>query len=254
MKRLIANPEKKLLRTVNGDIYARYPVKTHVVKNGDDLLEVMNKYVRPFVKPNDIIFVSEKMVAITQGRAYCIDDIKPSFTAKFLSKFVYKSPYGIGLGSPWTMELALREVGYFRILFAAFAAAITKPFGIRGVFYKISGRKIAAIDGPCSYTLPPYNKYAVLAPLNPDKVAKEISDSLGATVVIVDANDLGVDIIGKSSKNISNEFIKNAIQDNPLGQSAQQTPIGIIRKVKIKLKLPMPKKKSSQAIGTKQAG
>jgi len=43
--------------------------------------------------------------------AFPIKDIRPSFLAKFLVKFVHKSPYGIGLGSPWTMELAIKEGG-----------------------------------------------------------------------------------------------------------------------------------------------
>lgn len=244
MEKLKANPGKKLLIKVNKDHYARFPIKTPVLKSGDNLSEVLIKYVKPHLYPGDTIIISEKMVAITQGRGYCIDDIKPSFTAKLLAKYVYKSPYGIGLGSPWTMELALREAGYFKILFAAFAAAITKPFGVKGVFYKIAGKNIAAIDGPCSYTLPPYNKYAVLAPAKPNKIAKELSEVIGTSIAIVDANDLGVDIVGKSTSSLSDDFIKAAIKDNPLGQSTQQTPIGIIRRVKIVRKLPLPSQNS----------
>jgi len=60
------------------------------------------------------------------------------------------------------MELAIREAGALRIIFASFAALLTKPFGIKGIFYKVAGNNINAIDGPCDYTLPPYNKYAKL--------------------------------------------------------------------------------------------
>jgi F420-0:gamma-glutamyl ligase-like protein len=181
-------------------------------------------------KKNDLLFVSERIVAISQGRAYPIKDIKPSRLAKFLVKFVHKSPYGIGLGSPWTMELAIQEGGIFMIIIGSLAAAITKPFGIKGVFYRVVGKHINAIDGPCSYTLPPYNQYAKLGPLEPNKVAKKLSQEINCAVVIIDANDLGVAILGKSNKDITANFCKNVFQDNPLGQSSEQTPLCLVRK------------------------
>ena len=180
---------------------------------------------------DDMLFISERVVAISQGRAFPIKDIKPSFLAKFLVKFVYKSPYGIGLGSPWTMELAIREAGAFRILLGVAASALTKPFGIKGVFYRVVGKNVNAIDGPCDYTLPPYNGYAKLGPAEPHKVAKNIKSEIGHDVVIIDANDLGVSILGKSNSNIPDMFCKNVFKDNPLGQSKEQTPLCIIRKI-----------------------
>jgi len=231
MEQLKANEGKELTVEVDGAQYMRLPVKTHVVKAGDDLIEVVKQYVSPYLEDGDIIFIAEKIVAITQGRAYPVKDIKPSRLARFLVKFVHKSPYGIGLGSPWTMELAIREAGYPRMLFAAAAAALTKPFGIKGVFYRIAGRSVAAIDGPCDYTIPPYNEYAKLGPKNPNKVARDLKSRLGYEVVIIDANDLGVDVLGKSDRSMKDEFARKLFRDNPLGQSSQQTPICIVRKV-----------------------
>lgn len=225
-----ANPGKNLTIDVNGIAYQRIPIKTHVVKKEDNLFDLIEKYVKPNLQENDLVFSSERMVAITQGRSYYIKDIKPSKLANFLVKFVHKSPYGIGLGSPWTMELAIREVGAPRILLAAFVSAITKPFGIKGLFYHIAGRQAAAIDGPCSYTLPPYNECATLGPKNPNKVAKELKEKFGHNFVIIDANDLGVDILGRSDKNLTKDFCKAVFRDNPLGQSSEQTPLCIVRK------------------------
>ena len=128
------NPGKKLTIDVQGATYARLPIKTHVIKQGDDILAVARKYAVPFLQKNDYIFISERIVAITQGRAYPIKDIRPSLLANFLSRFVTKSPHGIGIGSPWTMELAIREAGVFRIFLGILAAAVTKPLGIKGVF------------------------------------------------------------------------------------------------------------------------
>jgi hypothetical protein len=109
-------------------------------------------------------------------------------------------------------------------------AGIAKLFGKKGVFYEILGTRVAAIDGPCHYTLPPYNEYAKLAPKNPDGVAAGLKAKFGHPFVIVDANDFGVEILGKSDPDLNSELLKQIFKDNPLGQSTQQTPIAIIRK------------------------
>lgn len=232
------NIDKNLIITLeDGSKWERYPIKTHIISKDDNIFDVAEKYAKPYLQKNDILFISERIVAITQGRAFPIKDIKPSFLAKFLVKFVHKSSYGIGLGSSWTMELAIREAGILRIVLGIFASAITKPFGIKGVFYKVVGKNINAIDGPCSYTLPPYNEYAKLGPANPEKAAKELSANLHNEVVIIDANDLGVCVLGKSNQNIDDNFCKNVFKDNPLGQSKEQTPLCIVRKSEKIIKL-----------------
>ena len=226
----LANEGKKLAIEIDGVSYLRIPVKTHVVMREDDLFEVLDKYTKELRQPGDIIFVSEKVVAITQGRAFPISEIKPGWFARFLVKFVYKSPYGIGLGSPYTMQLAVEDVGVPRLLLGCAAALVTKPFGIRGVFYKVCGPRAYAIDGPCDCTIPPDNRYAKMAPKNPDKVARKLKEKLGNEVIVLDANDLNVDILGKSSKDLDVKFLKALFKDNPLGQNSQQTPVAIVRK------------------------
>jgi hypothetical protein len=111
----------------------------------------------------------------------------------------------------------------------AFAAAVTKPFGIKGVFYLTVGKNINAIDGPCSYTLPPYNDYAKLGPAKPNQVAHKLSQHLGLDVVIIDANDLGVNVLGRSGKHLTDTFCHRVFRDNPLGQTTEQTPLCLVR-------------------------
>jgi F420-0:gamma-glutamyl ligase-like protein len=231
MSKIEANLGKKIEIDVDGVTWLRLPVKTEIIKTTDQIVPTLSKYLKGEIKKGDVIFISEKIIAIMQGRSYPIDEIKPSFWANLFSKFVLKTPYGIGLGSPWTMELAIREAGLFRIFLGAAAVIITKPFGLRGIFYKVVGKRVNAIDGPCEYTLPPYNKYAKLPPKDPDSVAKQIQKALGNEVVIIDANDLGVDVLGKSSSNIDDKFAKTVFRDNPLGQTNEQTPIAIVRKL-----------------------
>lgn len=228
---LVPNPGKNLVIETSTGKYERYPVKTNVVMSGDNLVEILNKYAMPHIQENDFIFMSEKIVAISQGRAFKLEDIKPSKLAKFLVKFVYKSPYGIGLGSPWTMELAIREVGRVKIVFCAIIAGICKIFGKRGVFYNMLGEQVRAIDGPCDYTIPPYNNYAKMAPAKPNEVAKELTETLGHKVYVVDANDIGVNILGKPDDELTDEQLGAIFKDNPLGQASQQTPVAIIRKI-----------------------
>lgn len=231
METLQPNKNKNLIIDVDGARYARLPVKTDVILEKDDLKTILSQYLKPHLAEGDIIFISEKIVAITQGRSYPIKDIKPSLLAKILVKFVHKTPCGIGIGSPWTMELAVREAGPAKIILAALVAAITKPLGIKGMFYRIAGKEVAAIDGPCDYTLPPYNKYAKLGPKNPGAVAEFLKGKIGHDAVIIDANDLGVSVLGKSNKNISDDFAKKVFRDNPLGQTNEQTPLCIVRKI-----------------------
>ena len=139
-----------------GKKYIRIPVKTHVITKDDSITDVVKKYAQEIVKENDIVFVSEKVVAITQGRAYPLAEIKPRPLARLLSRYVTKTPSGIGLGIPETMEMALRECGVLRILFAAAVSFFGKLFGRKGDFYRIAGYKASSIDGPNSNTLPAY--------------------------------------------------------------------------------------------------
>lgn len=223
--------EKKPIIEFEGDKYLRLPIKTHVLTSEDNIVEVVEKYTEGQAEKEDILFISEKATAITQNRAVRLKDIKPRFLARLLSKFVKKVSYGIGLGMPETMEMAFREVGTWRILLATFVSAITKLVGLSGYFYRVAGRSVAMIDGPTPYTLPPYNEYVVLGPENPDKVANQIYKKTGIKTAIVDVNDIGSEVIGVSSNELDKEQIAKILRDNPLGQSSEQTPMGLIRKV-----------------------
>lgn len=218
---------------VNGKKYDRIPIKTHVIMKGEDIAEVVDKYTREIRRQGDIIFVSEKATAASQGRAIPVEDIRPSWLARFLVRFVTKSEHGIGLGMAETLEMAIREVGALRILFAAVVGGFSKlVLRRRGDFYRIAGDKARSIDGPCKFVIPPYNRCVVLGPKDPDQVAKTIRAKTGLETAIVDINDLGQDIMGVSSNRVAGLPLKQILKDNPLGQSKEQTPIGIIREVR----------------------
>ncbi|WP_426325776.1 coenzyme F420-0:L-glutamate ligase [Microbacterium sp. E-13] len=226
-----ANAGKALTVQVEGSSFARIPIRTRVVMPGDDLDEFIRENAADVVREGDLLFVTEKIVAITQGRSYLVEDIKPRKLAFFLSKYVTRTPYGIGLGMPETMEMALRECGTIRILFAAAVSAVTKLFGRKGDFYRIAGDKARAIDGPTSGTIPPYNKAVVLGPERPREVAQHLKALLGGVpeVAVVDINDLGGNILGSTLDKAGEKRLVAILKDNPLGQGHQSTPLGVVR-------------------------
>ena len=156
------NEDRELHATIDGVVYARQPVRSHLVTAADDAAEVLRRYATGLDDDVALVAVSERMVAITQGRSHRMVDIRPGRLARFLVRFVTRPGYGIGLGTAETMQLAIDEVGAPRILFAAAVSGVTKPFGVHGLFYRIAGPQAAAIDGPTSYTIPPYNESATL--------------------------------------------------------------------------------------------
>ncbi|HKT56881.1 MAG TPA: coenzyme F420-0:L-glutamate ligase [Microbacterium sp.] len=226
-----ANEGKALTVEIDGGTVQRIPIRTRVVMPGDDLDAFVREYASDVVQDGDILFVTEKIVAITQGRSFPVDEIQARRLAHVLSHYVVKTPYGIGLGMPQTMEMAIREVGTPRILFAAAVAAVTKAFGRKGDFYRIAGDRARAIDGPTKHTIPPYNQAVVLGPLRPREVSRHLQQLLGtkADVAVVDINDLGGNILGSTLDKAGEERLVRILKDNPLGQGHESTPLGVVR-------------------------
>ena len=224
------NEGRALHAALHGIVYARHPVRTHLVTATDDAPAVVTRYVGQLPDDVRLLAVSERMVAITQGRSFPISEIRPGRLARLLERFVTRPGYGIGLGSAETMELAIREVGAPRILLAAAASAVTKPFGVHGVFYRLAGAQAKAIDGPTSYTIPPYNQAATLGPKDPDGAARTLAAAIGAPVAVIDANDAGCAVLG-ASPGVDRRFVQALFADNPLGQAREQTPICLVREV-----------------------
>jgi F420-0:gamma-glutamyl ligase-like protein len=228
---LTPNEGKKGVTVIDGVSYQRLPIKTHLITKDDDIVEVAYQYGAPVMtEKDDVLFISEKCVACSQGRAIPLKDIHPTKLATWLSNYVTKTPHGIGLGMPETMQCALDEVGAPRILFSAAVSVIGKKiFKKKGWFYDVAGYKARSIDGPCHNTIPPYNQCVVLGPLEPDKVACQIKEKIGYDVLIADINDLEGQILGASSKELDKKLYARILKDNPLGQDRQQTPMGVIR-------------------------
>ena len=224
------NEGRELFASADGVVYARHPVRTHLVTADDDAAEVAARYAAPLGPDVAVVAVSERMVAITQGRSYPMSEIHPGRLARFLVRFVTRPGYGIGLGTAETMQLAIDEVGAPRILLAAAVSGLTKPLGIHGLFYRIAGPQAAAIDGPTSYTIAPYNRSATLGPRAPDGAARALAAALDRPVAVIDANDAGCKVLG-ASPGVDRRLVRRLFADNPLGQAGEQTPICVVRRV-----------------------
>jgi asparagine synthase (glutamine-hydrolysing) len=228
------NELKHLFAATNGRVFARLPIRTDIVRKGDDLADVMLRFVAPHLRPGDSIAMAENAVSASQGRSFLITDIHPTRLATFLGNAVTKTPHGIGLGTPQTMQLAIDEVGAPRIVAAAAVGAFGRVVHKRGLFYRVAGRQVEAIDGPASNRLPPHNISASLGPSDPDGVATRLSqilrEAIGGPVAvsIVDASDLAVTVLG-ASPGADRELIATLMRDNPLGQGHEQTPVCVMR-------------------------
>lgn len=211
--------------------HERYSIKTHFVGVGENYIELVEKYVSPFVnKEADILYISEKIISLCQGRVVYKRDVKVGLLAKTLSKFVHKTTAGYSVGNVYKMQVAIDEAGVGRILLASFASAITKPFGKRGVFYSVAGNGVSGIDGFYGEVFDSYEDMGILDPQKPNEVSNEIYEKTGVRTVIVDANDLGVSILGKS-EGVDEGNLKNFIRDNPATQGNSKTPFIIVRRL-----------------------
>lgn len=220
--------------TARGTAWERIPVRTRLVLKGDDLSEAIAEGLTEAgldLREDDVLFVSEKAVGASQGRYFLLDDgsLKPRYLARLLSRFVTRTPAGIGLGMPETMECALRECGTARILLASVIGALGKLIRRRGDFYRIAGPLARSIDGPTSGTIPPFNRAVSLAPLDPDGVSRKLGEKFGCSAAVVDINDLGGNVLGAWPEELDRELIVEILRDNPLGQGTESTPAGVIR-------------------------
>jgi hypothetical protein len=217
-----------LPRIAGGRLWQRILVRCHVVEPGEDLFALADRYLRPLVRRGDIAVLGQKLVSISQGRLLPLDQVRPRPLARLLSRTVRRSPHGLGLRRPQTMEMAIREVGVARILWASLFGLWDHLTGQKGHFYRVVGSRVSSIDGPGPETLPPYDRYVVLAPDQPQQVCRRLARRLGCAVALVDANDLAVQVLG-ASPGVRPELVARLLEDNPMGQGAQRTPLVVLR-------------------------
>ncbi|MDK2973398.1 MAG: hypothetical protein PWP23_3153 [Candidatus Sumerlaeota bacterium] len=228
MRGIQANPNRELAISFYGERWLRLPVQTHILTDQDDLLEAIGRYAMPLAQKGDVLFLSEKAVAVTQGRAIPEDQLKIGLTARILWRFVSKVPYGIGLRRPSSMQCAVDECGALRIWAAAIIGGTTRLLGRRGDFYRLAGPQAAMIDAASTSPLQPH--CVIMGPKDPDKVASRIQGEFGIATAIVDVNDVGGSWVVGASADVDRKLMEACLRDNPLGQGTECTPMGLLRR------------------------
>ena len=202
------------------------PVKTRILTHKDDIVEVIQNYTKGNLGPDDVVSVAESVVAITQGRAVRPEDLKPGFWARLLSRLF---PSEGSIASWHGMQALINEEGTMRVLIAVVCGSIGKIFGQNGVFYRMAGEQARLIDDVTG-TMPPYDKYIVYGPHDPNGVAEAIRQATGCFgAAVADVNDLKRAAVLGVSKGLDPKVLEKMLLDNPFGNASQKTPIVIIR-------------------------
>lgn len=215
---------------VHGRTYQRAAVRTHLVHVKEPIIDVLRTYVTPVIQPGDFLVLSEKFVAITQGRVIHRSLVRPGLLARLLVLGVTKLKDDVGFSDPAKMQVAIMRAGWGRMALAMVAGGVTRLFGRHGDFYRVAGHRVSEIDGFNPHTVKPFNEFAMLGPEDPPRDAQAIEDATGWPVVIVDANNVNVEILGASrGVPVPVAEVRLAVLDNPLGQGEEQTPIVVMR-------------------------
>lgn len=207
------------------------PVKTKLVTNEDDIGEVVAVFVQPHLQDGDIIAISESLVAITQGRAFAMEDIHPGFFAKLLYPWVTHVSYGTGLGCPGSMQKAIEEVGLGRIVLATICALAGRLVRRRGLFYAMAGERVRSIDVRWNHPIPlkGAKDYVILSPLDTEEICGQLHRQTNHPVAIVDVNDVSSRVLAQQGLPIAEEDLAEALRGNPAGQGREQTPFVLVR-------------------------
>jgi len=204
--------------------YLRFPVRTRWLVEDDDLVGVLREYLPPLLA-DDTVVVSEKVAILLTGRAVPVS--RPGRLARILARWVRPPEGSYGLSVPEKMQYVLQSVSRVRLLLAAAVAAVTRPLGVHGVFYRLAGSVARDVDG----ALPPY-EHLLFPPMTPEvaqSVCSWLEDELGVGVGIVDLNDFGGRVRGVSPRALSAPELARALADNPLRQRLTGTPFGVVR-------------------------
>ena len=80
------------------------PVRTRLVRPGDDLIELVSAAVRGIARPGDVVAVSETALAIAQGEFVVAERVRPSRLAYVLCR--YAGPMAT-ISQPESMQLVI---------------------------------------------------------------------------------------------------------------------------------------------------
>jgi hypothetical protein len=201
------------------------PVRTRLVRPGDDLANIVGEAVRGIARAGDVVAVSETAVAIAQGQAVRAEYVRPSKLAYFLSR---RAGALATVNQPESLQIVIDHVGSLRVIYASIAHVLGRLIGKRGLFYVVMGEAITAIDGYTG-TMPPFETAIVFAPQDPDAFARSVYERTQVACAVVDANDLEKAKVLGASAGVSRRDVEFALLSNPHGNGDEQTPIVVLK-------------------------
>ena len=223
--------DRGVIQGADGGRYARYAIQTHFIMPNENAAELVERYVRPLYRPGDALSFGAKVMGMCAGSVKTRGQVKPGFWARLLWRFAGHNSTGIGMHEPYKLQMTIDIAGLPRVLLATFLSALTKPFGVKGVFYRVCGHDIAGIDGFYEDSeFKEYHGLAVINPPNASQLCDELAASTGIPVVVMDANDFHRNQLGKNKGfPLTDAQIQDAMRDNPSGQGKELTPFILIR-------------------------
>ena len=201
------------------------PVRTPLVRPGDDLVAAIARAVRGIARAGDVIAVSETAVAIAQGELLAAEYVRPSRLAFAISR---RADPMATISQPESIQLVIDTAGTWKVVYATLLQIAARLVGRRGAFYEVMGEAVAAFDGYTG-TMPPYERAIVFAPRDAGGFARNVAERIGIACAVVDANDLGKAKILGYSPGICVSSVEAALLDNPHGNSDEQTPIVVLK-------------------------
>lgn len=201
------------------------PVRTPLVRPGDDLIDLVQHAVAGIARPRDVLAISETAVAIAQGQAVAAEYVRPSKIAYYLSR---RAGALATVNQPESLQIVIDHAGVWRVLYAAAVHVAGRLLRRRGMFYEIMGEAITAIDGYTG-TLPPFERTIVFAPQNPDAFAQSLFERTNIAACVVDANDLEKAKVLGASAGVDRRTVELALLSNPHGNGDEQTPIVVLK-------------------------
>jgi asparagine synthase (glutamine-hydrolysing) len=193
---------------------------------------LFRQYVLPVYQAGDLVAVSEKVAALCQGRVIQRSELRVTPLATLLARCVHQTEAGPGMGIPEKMQFALDLCGTGQVLRAAIRAAWDKLRGVHGTFYRLLGPEIRGLDGFYGADNPAYADLGIRIPEEPDRLCDQVYAATGVRSYLVDANGLGVELLGKAAVITEpEELLLALVRDNPAGQGRQQTPFVLLRRI-----------------------
>ena len=207
--------------------YEAIAIKTNLLGAFDEPIKTIRKYCNNVIKKGDILVIGETPLAIMQGRYINPKDLEYNFYTKFLCNFFHPTS---SLATACGMQLLINKIGITRITVSLIIGFLFKIIGLKGIFYRLSGKQASLIDDISGTTIP-YDKTIVLGPENPNYICKELSFLLNIDSAVVDVNDLGGVKILSCSNNSIKKVLYHTLKINPAGNDDQKTPILLIRRI-----------------------